>query len=134
MSKKYNKNQLLSILLLLFSIVWVGNITLNTTSAQSILEIRFENKSDLSSVRSNTNRKSNKNTWEKDNFESKSNEEKSILKKEIQKRKKLHKTLLESYNTSFDETVLRNITQNGIILESLKQKYRTFYQNKDMVI
>lgn len=136
MSKKWNKNQLLSLLLLLFSIVWVWNISFNTTSAQNILEVRFENKSDLPSapVRSNINRKSNKETSQKDNLESENNEEKNVLKKEIQKRKKLHKTLLESYNTNFDESVLKNITQNGLILESLKQKYLTFYQNKDIVI
>lgn len=136
MSKKWNKNQLLSLLLLLFSIVWVGNISFNTTSAQNTLEVRFENKSDLPSatVRSNINRKSNKYTPEKDNLEAENNEEKTTLKKEIQKRKKLHKTLLESYNTSFDESVLKNITQNGIILDNLKQKYLTFYQNKDIVI
>lgn len=136
MSKKWNKNQLLSLLLLLFSIVWVWNISFNTTSAQNILEVRFENKSDLPSapVRSNINRKSNKETSQKDNLESDNNEEKNVLKKEIQKRKKLHKTLLESYNTNFDESVLKNITQNGLILESLKQKYLTFYQNKDIVI
>ncbi len=136
MSKKWNKNQLLSLLLLLFSIVWVGNITFNTTSAQNTLEVRFENKSDLPSanVRSNVNRRSSEDASENEDLDTEDNEEKIALKKEIQKRKKLHKTLLESYNTSFDESVLKNITQNGIILDSLKQKYLTFYQNKDIVI
>ncbi|MGE4443895.1 MAG: hypothetical protein AB7E37_02805 [Candidatus Altimarinota bacterium] len=136
MSKKGNKNQLLSLLLLLFSIVGVGNITFNTTSAQNTLEVRFENKSDLPSanVRSNVNRRSSEDASENEDLDTEDNEEKIALKKEIQKRKKLHKTLLESYNTSFDESVLKNITQNGIILDSLKQKYLTFYQNKDIVI
>jgi ribosomal protein S8 len=58
--------------------------------------------------------------------------EKKILKKEIQKRKKLHKTLLESYNTNFDKEILSSITNNWLILNSLKNKYYTYFENKEI--
>lgn len=55
------------------------------------------------------------------------------LKKEIQKRKKLQKTLLETYNTFFDKAVFEQITQNGIILDKIKTQYQML-QQKDIVI
>lgn len=51
-------------------------------------------------------------------FEEKKSDKK-LVKKLIQQRKKLQKNLLQSYNTSFDPSVLEQISQNGIQIDAL---------------
>lgn len=55
---------------------------------------------------------------------SKWNFKKRDLKKEIKKRKKYHKTLLEKYNESFDEKYLNLISENSLILSSLRTELK----------
>lgn len=46
---------------------------------------------------------------------------KKILKKEIQNRKKYHKTLLNMYNKNFDENYLKLITDNSLKIQELEK-------------
>jgi|GEM_PF-1780695 len=46
------------------------------------------------------------------------------LKKEIRKHKKLHKSLLEAYNTSARDAVLEEIIQNGKYLAAMQEQYK----------
>lgn len=131
MKKKINTHQFLIIALLTVSSLWTWNITIWKVQAQNILEVRLDKQQEINIIGSQ-----NKKKWfkevESDNWES--IQEKSILKKEIQNRKKLHKTLLESYNTNFDTKILENITQNGIILNNLKKIYVWLQKNKEIII
>lgn len=49
--------------------------------------------------------------------------DKKVLKKEIGKRKRYHKTLLSQYNKWFDTKYLNMITNNGIIINNLRKYY-----------
>ena len=131
MKKKINTHQFLIIALLTVSSLWTWNITIWKVQAQNILEVRLEKQQEINIIGSQ-NRKKWLKEVESDNWEN--IQEKSILKKEIQNRKKLHKTLLESYNTNFDTKILENITQNGIILNNLKKIYVWLQKNKEIII
>lgn len=48
---------------------------------------------------------------------------KKVLKKQIQNRKKLHKNLLSIYNENFDNKYLEQITNNWLILNQLNNYY-----------
>lgn len=131
MKKKINTHQFLIIALLTVSSLWTWNITIWKVQAQNILEVRLDKQQEINIIGSQNRKKWFKEV-ESDNWES--IQEKSILKKEIQNRKKLHKTLLESYNTNFDTKILENITQNGIILNNLKKIYVWLQKNKEIII
>ncbi len=131
MKKKINTHQFLIIALLTVSSLWTWNITIWKVQAQNILEVRLDKQQEVNIIGSQNRKKWFKEV-ESDNWES--IQEKSILKKEIQNRKKLHKTLLESYNTNFDTKILENITQNGIILNNLKKIYVWLQKNKEIII
>lgn len=62
-----------------------------------------------------------KNSWEY--WYKKNKSEKYLLKKEIQNRKKYHKTLLQKYNENFSKEDLSLIVENSIKIKSLKDKY-----------
>ncbi len=49
------------------------------------------------------------------------NYNKKILKKEIQNRKKYHKTLVSIYNKNFDSNYLELIKENALIIERLSK-------------
>lgn len=131
MKKKINTHQFLIIALLTVSSLWTWNITIWKVQAQNILEVRLDKQQEVNIIGSQNRKKWFKEV-ESGNWES--IQEKSILKKEIQNRKKLHKTLLESYNTNFDTKILENITQNGIILNNLKKIYVWLQKNKEIII
>ena len=50
---------------------------------------------------------------------------KKELKTEIKKRKKYHKNLLEKYNEWFDEKYLNLISENSLILSSLREELKS---------
>lgn len=47
---------------------------------------------------------------------------KKLLKKEIQNRKKYHRSLLNIYNQNFDKNYLELIKNNSILLDNFKKK------------
>ena len=51
------------------------------------------------------------------------NNEKYLLKKEIQNKKKYHKTLLEVYNNNFSQENLKLVIENWMKIKQLKEKY-----------
>lgn len=50
---------------------------------------------------------------------------KQELKKEIKKRKKYHKVLLEKYNKDFDEKYFNLISENSLILTNLRKELKS---------
>ncbi len=50
--------------------------------------------------------------------------ERKVLKKQIQKRKKYHKNLLDLYNKWFDEKYLDMISKSGVIIDKLMEHYK----------
>ena len=50
--------------------------------------------------------------------------DKKVLKKEIQNRKKYHKSLIEAYNSDFNQKNLEMIKNNALIIDSLENKLK----------
>lgn len=135
MKKQISKNKFLLVLLILISTFATfelpHKVIINGYFRWNSNENKVEENSDDSNEKNDELSKSNSNL--KASITS-DKSKKLTLKKEIQKRKKLHKTLLESYNNSFDNETLKYITNNSLILNWLKNEYLSLHWDKNIII
>lgn len=137
MAKKIDKKKILFFFLILISSYWLLDVQVNTLVDNYFKEDSLEEATQIKEEKG-------KNDEEKKSFESivektknltiSYKNENNLLKKEIQKRKKLQKNLLETYNNTFDKNTLTQIISNGTILEWLKNKYLSLQTDKNIII
>ncbi len=100
-----------------FFVLFISLILLNNTNTIELNEnntYKYENIS----------KKEEQNIISKNEKQDKILNNKYILKKEIQKRKKYHRNLLYIYNKNFSDDDLKLISQNWLIIDSLNKYYK----------
>lgn len=109
-----------NILLILFLLLTTFSHDLNTYNNNQLRNTEATKKLSVSSKSSNSNnvykKKSNNKDWKKNIKITKKD-----LKKEIKKRKKYHRSLLSTYNESFENTYLDKIAYNSKRLSDLRK-------------
>lgn len=103
-----------NILLILFLLLTTFNYDLNTYNQGQLKHVEATKKISVVSKNGNQNRYSK--TRNNKNFKI----TKKDLKKEIKKRKKYHRSLLSTYNESFDKKYLDKIAYNSKRLSDLR--------------
>ncbi len=111
-----------NILLILFLLLTTLNYDVNTYNQNQLKSVEATKKISVLSKNNNQNRyskdKSNKYLKDKNNKNFKVT--KKDLKNEIKKRKKYHRSLLSTYNKSFDNKYLEKIAYNSKRLSDLR--------------
>ncbi|MDD2871025.1 MAG: hypothetical protein PHS49_03465 [Candidatus Gracilibacteria bacterium] len=124
----------------IFLILFVFIVVVDTTNAgdlnSGIIEINTNDNYRYENVKNDDDddkiEKSDKNNYGKDDKSANKNgkliNEKKLLKKEIQNRRKLHRNLLSMYNDGFEQKYLDMITNNSLHISNLENHFRVKYK------
>lgn len=124
----------------IFLILFVFIVVVDTTNAgdlnSGIIEINTNDNYRYENVKNDDDddkiEKSDKNNYWKDDKSANKNgkliNEKKLLKKEIQNRRKLHRNLLSMYNDWFEQKYLDMITNNSLHISNLENHFRVKYK------